>query len=99
LTRQANHRHSGIIEQPDRIVAPSTGQRFCYDGAVLNSGGFGHLTRGANQGHIDIIANIIEPAPETAAGFFMSKTITRRFQFIETVSPNFPQLVGRSKTV
>jgi hypothetical protein len=31
------------------------------------------LTRGANQGHIDIIANTVEPAPETAAGFFMSQ--------------------------
>jgi len=31
------------------------------------------LTRGANQGHIGIIANIVEPAPETAAGFFMSQ--------------------------
>jgi hypothetical protein len=34
---------------------------------------FGRLTRGANQGHIDIIASIVEPAPETAAGFFMSQ--------------------------
>jgi hypothetical protein len=40
---------------------------------VLNAACFGHLTRGANQGHIDIIANIVEPAPETAAGFFMSQ--------------------------
>jgi hypothetical protein len=31
------------------------------------------LTRGANQGHIEIIADIVEPAPETAAGFFMSQ--------------------------
>jgi hypothetical protein len=40
---------------------------------VLNAVCFGHLTRGANQGHIVIIANIVEPAPETAAGFFMSQ--------------------------
>jgi hypothetical protein len=48
-------------------------QRFCFDGAVLNLVCFGHLTRGANQGHIGIIANIVKPAPETAAGFSVSQ--------------------------
>jgi hypothetical protein len=33
------------------------------------------LTRRANQGHIGIIADIVEPAPETAAGFSLHKTI------------------------
>jgi len=28
-----------------------------------------------NQVHTDTIADIVEPAPETAVGFFMSKTI------------------------
>jgi hypothetical protein len=27
----------------------------------------------ANQRHIDIIANIVEPVPETAAGFYVSQ--------------------------
>jgi hypothetical protein len=57
------------------------------------------LTCRANQGHIGIIADIIEPAPETAAGFSFRKTITGhktitgRFQFIETVSSNFLKFV------
>jgi len=34
-----------------------------------------HLTRRANQGHIDTIADIVEPAPETVAGFSFHKTI------------------------
>jgi hypothetical protein len=33
------------------------------------------LTRRANQVHINTIADIIEPAPETAAGFSFHKTI------------------------
>jgi hypothetical protein len=58
------------------------------------------LTRGANQGHIGIIANIVKPAPETAAGFSVSQDNHRGgFNFIETLPPNFPQLGGRPKTV
>ena len=75
-------------------------QRFCFDVAVLNLVCFGHLTRRANQGHIGIIADIVEPAPETAAGFFISHdNRPKRFQFVETVSSNFLQFVDRSKTV
>jgi hypothetical protein len=61
---------------------------FVFDVAVLNLVCFGHLTRRANQGHIGNIADIIEPAPETAAGFSFRKTITRavsiyRNRFVE----------------
>jgi hypothetical protein len=61
---------------------------FVFDVAVLNLVCFGHLTRRANQGHIGIVADIIEPAPETAAGFSFHKTITRavsiyRNRFVE----------------
>jgi hypothetical protein len=50
--------------------------------------------------HIDTIADIAEPAPETVAGFFISRDYRpRRFQFVEIVSSNFPQFVNRSKTV
>jgi hypothetical protein len=58
-------------------VAPSAAQRFRFDVAVLNLVCFGHLTRRANQGHTDIIADIVEPAPETAAGFSVSKLSAR----------------------
>jgi hypothetical protein len=54
-------------------AAPSTAQRFRFDVAVLNLFCFGHLTRRANQGHIGIIADIVEPAPETVAGFCISQ--------------------------
>ncbi|MBT1513085.1 hypothetical protein KIP88_21570 [Bradyrhizobium sp. SRL28] len=80
-------------------------QRFRFDVAVLNLVCFGHLTRRANQGHIGIIADIIEPAPETAAGFSFRRQspVTRqspeRFQFVETVSSNFLQFVDCLKTV
>jgi hypothetical protein len=57
---------------------------FVFDVAVLNLVCFGHLTRRANQGHIGIIADIVEPAPETAAGFFISTLSPGRFQFVET---------------
>jgi hypothetical protein len=33
------------------------------------------LTRRANQGHIDTIADIVEPAPETVAGFSFRKIV------------------------
>jgi hypothetical protein len=61
---------------------------FVFDVAVLNLVCFGHLTRRANQGHIGTVADIIEPAPETAAGFSFHKTITRavsiyRNRFVE----------------
>jgi hypothetical protein len=61
---------------------------FVFDVAVLNLVCIGHLTRRANQGHIGIVADIIEPAPETAAGFSFHKTITRavsiyRNRFVE----------------
>jgi hypothetical protein len=59
-----------------------------FDVAVLNLVCFGHLTRRANQGHIGIIADIVEPAPETAAGFSVSKLSARavsicRNRFVE----------------
>jgi hypothetical protein len=58
------------------------------------------LTRRANQGHTDIIADIVEPAPETARGLFVSQNNRpERFQFVETVSSNFLQFVDRSKTI
>jgi hypothetical protein len=44
------------------------------------------LTRRANQGHIGIIADIIEPAPETAAGFSFRKTITSHKTITKAVS-------------
>jgi hypothetical protein len=49
-------------------------QRFRFDVAVLNlvcsgTGLLRYLTRRANQMHIDTIADIAEPAPETVAGF------------------------------
>jgi len=37
-----------------------------------------HLTCRANQVHIDIIADIVEPAPETAAGFSVSQKQSAR---------------------
>jgi hypothetical protein len=37
-----------------------------------------HLTCRANQVHISIIANFVEPVPETAAGFFISRTMLAR---------------------
>jgi hypothetical protein len=67
-------------------VAPSTAHRFHFDVAVLNLVCFGHLTRRANQGHIGIIADIIEPAPETAAGFSFRKTITSHKTITKAVS-------------
>jgi hypothetical protein len=50
---------------------------FAFDVAVLNLVCFGLLTRRANQVHIDTIAGIVEPAPETAAGFFVSALSAR----------------------
>jgi hypothetical protein len=59
----------------------------------------GHLTCRANQGHIGIIADFVKPVPETVAGFFFSHNDQPRpFQFVETVSLNFPQFVDHSKT-
>jgi hypothetical protein len=73
---------------------------FAFDVAVLNPVCFGLLTRRANQVHIDTVASIVEPAPETAAGFFrFGHCPPGRFQFVETVSSNFPQFVDRSKTI
>jgi hypothetical protein len=72
---------------------------FVFDVAVLNLVCFGHLTRRANQAHIGMIADIVEPAPETAAGFSVSNCRPGRFQFVETVSSNFLQFVDRSETV
>jgi hypothetical protein len=59
-----------------------------FDVAVLNLVCFGYLTRRANQGHIGIIADIVEPAPETAAGFSVSRLSARavsiyRNRFVE----------------
>jgi len=47
------------------------------------------LTRRANQGHISIIADIVEPAPETAAGFSVSQD-NRRGGF--NLSKPFPRI-------
>jgi hypothetical protein len=49
-------------------------QRFRFDAAALDQNPIAaRLTRRANQVHIDTIANIVEPAPETAAGFCVSR--------------------------
>jgi hypothetical protein len=69
-----------------------------FDGAVLNSVCFGHLTRRANQGHIGIIADIVEPAPETA-GFYMSQDGPQDGFNLSKPFRRIPQSVGRSKTV
>jgi hypothetical protein len=45
---------------------------FAFDVAVLNLVCFVLLTRRANQVHIDTVASLVEPAPEMAAGFFVS---------------------------
>jgi hypothetical protein len=81
-------------------VAPSAAQRFCFDVAVLNLVCFGHLTRRANQGHIGIIADIVEARAGNGGGLFRFDIVSSgRFQYVETVSSNFPQFVDRSKTV
>jgi riboflavin synthase alpha subunit len=57
------------------------------------------LTRRANQGHIDIIADIVEPAPENRQRAFQwrRRYPQRQFQVIEPVSSHFPQFVNGSK--
>jgi hypothetical protein len=73
---------------------------FVFDVAVLNLVCLGHLTRRANQGHIGIIANFVDARAGNGRGFFISQyNRPGRFQFIETVSSNFPQFVDHSKTV
>jgi hypothetical protein len=52
--------------------ASSTANDFAFDVAVLNLVCFVLLTRRANQVHIDTVASLVEPAPETAAGFFIA---------------------------
>jgi hypothetical protein len=73
---------------------------FVFDVAVLNLVCFGHLTRRANQGHISIIADIVDARTGNGGGLFFSQNDRPgRFQFVEAVSSNFPQFVHRSKTV
>jgi hypothetical protein len=58
------------------------------------------LTRRANQGDINIIADIVKPAPETAAGFlFTPNDWLKKFQSVEAVSLHFLQFVDGSKIV
>jgi hypothetical protein len=67
---------------------------------VLNLVCFGHLTRRANQGHIGIIAGIAEsPRRKRRRAFPFRNCRPGRFQFVETVSSNFPKFVDRSETV
>jgi hypothetical protein len=73
---------------------------------VLNLFWFGHLTRRANQGHIGIIVDIVEPAPETATGFYISqgnhqggfdssKPFRRIFRSLSTIRKRF-DMSGKS---
>jgi hypothetical protein len=62
----------------------------------LNLVCFGHLTRRANQGHIGIIADIVQPAPETAAGFSFHTTIG---QSRCNLSKPFRRIVCNSLTI
>jgi hypothetical protein len=52
------------------------------------------LTRRANQGHLDIIAKIIELAPEPAAGFLTSEgqELKKRFCFAEICPTHLHQI-------
>jgi hypothetical protein len=58
------------------------------------------LTRRANQGHTDIIANIVKPAPGNRLRVFRSVQDNRsgKFQFVELVALHFLQFVDSSKT-
>jgi hypothetical protein len=57
------------------------------------------LTRRANQGQNDIIAEIETPAPGNRQRVFRSMQDNRsgKFQFVEFVSLHFPQFVDGSK--
>jgi hypothetical protein len=53
---------------------------------------FWRLTRRANQGHIDIIADIVKPAPgnRQRTFYWRQRYPQRQFQMIEPVSLHFP---------
>jgi len=59
------------------------------------------LTRRANQGHIDIIANIVKPAPGNRQRVFRfpPDDRPRQFQFVEAVSLHFSEFVDDPKTI
>jgi len=57
------------------------------------------LTRRANQGYVDIIAEIVTPAPGNRPRVFRSVQDDRseKFQFVELISLHFLQFVDISK--
>jgi len=58
-----------------------------------------HLTRRANQGHIDIIVGIVGPAPvNRQRAFHLQRRYPQtQFQIVEPVSLHFPQFIDRPK--
>jgi hypothetical protein len=62
---------------------------------------FLRLTRRANQGHIDIIADIVKPAPGNRQRAFhcARRYPQRQFQIIEPVSLHFQQFIDRRKRI
>jgi hypothetical protein len=60
---------------------------------------FWRLTRRANQGHIDIIADIVAPAPgnRERALHWRRRYPQRQFQMLEPVSLHFPQFIDPLK--
>jgi len=59
------------------------------------------LTRRANQGYVDIIAEIVTPAPGNRQRVFCSVRDHRseKFQFVELISLHFMQIFGLSEIV
>jgi hypothetical protein len=62
---------------------------------------FLRLTRRANQGHIDIIAAIVVPAPANRQRAFhwRRRNLQGQFQIIEPVSSHFPQFIDARKRI
>jgi len=50
---------------------------FVFDVAVLNLVCFGHLTRRANQGHIGIIADIVDARAGNGGGLFRFEIVVQ----------------------
>jgi hypothetical protein len=59
------------------------------------------LTRRANQGHIDIIAEIVTPAPGNRQRFFLftPDDWLKKFQSVKAVALHFLQFVDGSKII
>jgi hypothetical protein len=72
-----------------------TPNKFVRFSTRLEQNCFLHLTRRANQGHIDIIANIVQPAPgnRQRVFHFVRSYRQRQFQVVEVVSLHFLLLV------